>query len=406
MWVRAKRALPYAAVVLLSAWLASQPSGTGDWDTDSYPAVAALASGHVGDYLQATPMMGPVSTLVQAPFAALAGGGELEVYRWATFPCLLALGLLGLYLASIARRRGASTLAQVVIAVVPLLNPITFEALNFGHPEELLTAALAVAAIVSASEGHRTRAAILLGLAIASKQWAVIAVLPTLMALPAGRIRASAVAAGTAALLILPGLVAAPDGFMEVHEKAADTGRVVTPMSVWYPSASTVTETYRVDDNRLVAQVEEAPAAVGSLSHPLIILAAILIPCALALRRGRIGISGSDAVALFALLALLRCVLDPVDNLYYHAPLLLALVAWDALSPRNAPIRSLLGVGVAVVFARALHDLSDPAAFNLVYLAVALGLVCALVSSLFWRFDWTSVPVSAFFAPRSPNFRD
>ena len=406
MWPLAKRTLPYAAIVLLSAWLASRATSMGDWDTDSYPAVHALASGHLGAYFEATPMMGPFSTLVQAPFAALPGGDRLEVYRWAAFPCLLAVGFLGLYLASIGRRRGASPLAQAVLFAVPLINPITFEALRFGHPEELLTAALAVAAIASASEGHRTRAAILLGLAIASKQWAVIAVLPTLMALPAGRVRAAAVAAGVAALLILPGLAAAPGGFLEVNGKAADTGRVVTPLSIWYPAASATTETYHVDGRRLVAKVEEAPPFVGSLSHPLILLMAVALPVALALRRGRIGISGPDAMALFALLALLRCVLDPVDNLYYHAPLLLALVGWDAFSARGLPLRSLGAFAVALIFSRALHELADPNAFNLVYLGAVTGVGCALVSSLFWRFNWTSVPVPSLFAVRSPNFRD
>ncbi len=406
MWPLAKRTLPYAVILLLSALIASQASSTGDWDTDSYPAVHALASGDLATYLEATPMMGPVSTIVQAPFAAFSGGSELETYRWASVPCLLAVGFLGLYLASIGRRRGASPLAQVVLASVPLLNPITFEAMRFGHPEELLTAALAIAAIASASEGHRTRAAVLLGLAVASKQWALIAVLPTLMALPGGRLRAGVVAATVAVLLILPGMAAAPDGFLEVHEKAADTGRVVTPWSVWYPAASSVTETYQVDGHRLVAEVEEAPPAVGSLSHPLILLMAALLPLALALRRGGIWISGSDAMALFALLGLLRCALDPVDNFYYHAPLLLALVGWDAFSSRGLPLGSLVGLALALFFSHAWHNVSDPVAFNLLYLGIATGVGIALISSLFRPVQWTGVPVSAFFALRSPNFRD
>jgi len=406
MWPWAKRTLPYAAMVLISAWLASRAASMGDWDTDSYPAVHALASGQIGAYFEATPMMGPFSTLVQAPFAALSGGSQQELYRWASFPCLLAVGLLGLYLAAVARRRGASPLTQMVLALVPLLNPITFEAMKLGHPEELLASALAIAAIASASEGHRTRSAVLLGLAVASKQWALIAVLPALMALPGGRLRAAAIAAAVAALLMLPGVAAAPDGFMEVNGKAADTGRVVTPWSVWYPAASSVTETYRVDGRRLIAHVEEAPPLVGSLSHPLILLMAIGLPVALALRRGRVGLSGSEAMVLFALLALLRCALDPVDNFYYHEPLLLALVGWDAFTSCRLPLRSLAGVGVALIFARAWSNISDPVAFNLVYLAVATGLGYALVSSLFGRFGWTGVPVSAFFAERSPNFRD
>jgi hypothetical protein len=66
----------------------------------------------------------------------------------------------------------------------------------------------------------------------------------------------------------------------------------------------------------------------------------------------------------------------------------------------------LTGTAVSLLFWQAWHDLSDPAAFNLVYLAVAAGLGFALLSSLFRPFRWTGVAVTAVFAPRSPNFRD
>lgn len=402
----AKRGIPFVLIGLVSAWLASKSSGMGDWDTDTYSAVQALASGRIGAYLEATPMMGPFATVVQTPFVAISGATGLDAYRWASFPCLLAAGLLGLYLASLASRRGATRLAQLVLVVVCLVNPLTFEALENGHPEEILTAALAVGAIASAAENCRLRAAVLLGLAVASKQWAVIAVLPVLMALPGGRLRAGLTAAAIAAVLILPGFVAAPDAFFDVHEKAADTGRIVTPWSIWYPAASSVNETYEVDDRRLLAHVEEAPPLAGSLSHPLIVLLAFALPAVLALRRARIGISGSEAMALFALLALLRCALDPVGNLYYHEPLLLAVVGWDAFSTRTAPLRSLVGVAIALAFWQTWHDISDPAAFNIFYLAFAIPLGAVLASSVFGRFSWTGVPRMKVFAGLTPNSGD
>jgi len=87
---------------------------------------------------------------------------------------------------------------------------------------------------------------------------------------------------------------------------------------------------------------------------------------------------------------LLRCVLDPVDNLYYHEPLLLALIGWDAYVSRGLPLRALLAVGVALVFWRAWHHISDPAAFNLAYLGFAAVLGSALLSSLFKPFSGQS----------------
>ena len=379
----AKRWIPPALIVLLSACLASGIGSLGDWDSDSYPAVHALAAGHLGAYFEATPMMGPFATLVQAPFVAISGSTGLDAYRWAAFPCLLAAGLLGLWLAAVAGRRGAGWLAQALLAACCILNPLTLEALRGGHPEEILAAALAVGAISSAAEGRRRQAALMLGLAIASKQWAVIAVLPVLMALPARRLRAGLAAALVAGVLMLPGVIAAPASFMGVQEHAAATGRVVTPWSAWYPTASSVTETYIVDAERLVAHREEAPSAAGAFSHSLILLLALAVPAALALRRRWIEISGSEAMALFALLVLLRCALDPVDNLYYHGPLLLAVIGWDAYSSRDIPLRSLLGVAIALIFWQSSHNLSDPTSFNVTYLVFAAALFFTLLSSVF-----------------------
>ena len=168
---------------------------------------------------------------------AIAGADWLPQYQWASLPCLLAVGILGLYLAGIARRRGASGLTQLLIATLCLLNPITLEAFNSGHPEELLTAALAQLGLWPvAAEGRDRRAALLLGLAVASKQWAVIAAFPVLMALPnpATRLRTAVVAGGIAAAFVLPAVIAAPGSFADTQGNAASTGNVLLPWSVWY----------------------------------------------------------------------------------------------------------------------------------------------------------------------------
>jgi hypothetical protein len=401
-----ERLVPYALIGLLAAWLTTFAGPPGDWKIDAAPAVEALADGRVGDYLTSEALMGPFATLTQAPLVAISGAQDpTTAYPWGVFSCLLGAGFVGLYLARIAARRGAGRLTQVLLAGLPLLNPLTFEALDNGHPEEILTAALAVAAVAAAVEHRHQRTALLLGLAIASKQWAVIAILPALLALPTERVRTGIAAAAVAALLFLPGIIASPSSFLDVQTTAAGTGQVVTPWSVWYPAASSETEIYVVDGRTLVAEVENAPPLADPLSHPLIVLLAFAVPLAVAWRRG-LPLGASDAFALLALVALLRCVLDPVDNLYYHEPLLLALIGWDAFSSRGLPLRALVGTAVALLFWQAWHDLDDPAAFNAVYLAFALGLGCALVSSLFRPFHWTGVAVKALFAPRSPNFRD
>jgi uncharacterized membrane protein len=59
-------------------------------------------------------------------------------------------------------------------------------AVRLGHPEAL-TAALCVLAVVLARRDHWVVAAVVLGLAIATKQWAVVAIVPALLAAP-GRV--------------------------------------------------------------------------------------------------------------------------------------------------------------------------------------------------------------------------
>ncbi|HET9198607.1 MAG TPA: glycosyltransferase 87 family protein [Solirubrobacterales bacterium] len=405
MQLRLGKWMPYALIGCLAAWLSTLAGDPADWETDAAPAVQALADAHVGTYLSAKAMMGPFATLVQAPSVAVSGAQGSAAYPWAVFPCLLIAGSVGLYLARVAARRGAGRLTQALIATLFLLNPLTFEAIDNGHPEEILTAALAVAAVAAAAEHRSRRTALLLGLAIASKQWAVIAILPALMALPALRLRTGAMAAAVASLLLLPGFVASPSSFLGVQGEAAGTGQVVTPWSAWYPAAASETEVYVVDGRRLVAEVENAPGLADPLSHPLIVLLALAVPLAVALRRG-LPLGASNAFALLALLALMRCALDPVDNLYYHEPLLLALIGWDAFSCRGLPLRALAATGVALLFWQAWHNLSDPVSFNAVYLTFAFALGCVLCSSLFRPFRWTGVPVPSFFEARSPNFRD
>ena len=390
-----KRCLPYGLVVLASAWIASTVSVPGDWPVDSWPAVHALAQGRVGDYLAAKPMMGPLATFVQTPFAALGGDEALSAYRWASLPCLLAVGTLGLYLASIARRRGASRTSQALIAALCLINPLTFEALENGHPEELLAAALAVGAVATASEGRERRAAVLLGLALASKQWAVIAILPTLMALPNRRLRAALAAVGVAAVLTLPAVIAAPTSFWSTQSNAASAQAFVTPWSVWYPVAEVSREVHHVDGMRLTGVVHRAPPLVASLTHPLIVLLAFALPLGLVAYRRRFRLSGEGAMALLALLALLRCALEPPDNLYYHEPLLIALLGWDALAARGLPVRGMAGAAVALLFWRWAPGESDPSTFNAVYIAVMATTAFAIAMASF-RYGRRTPTVTGF----------
>ncbi|MGN6587591.1 MAG: glycosyltransferase 87 family protein [Solirubrobacterales bacterium] len=392
-----KRWGPCLLVGVVSAWLATRATSIGDWGADGGPAVEALAAGHVGEYLRWSGLTGPFATAVQAPFVALSGGSGAAAYQWAVFPCLFGAGLVGLYLGRVVRRRGGSQPAQVLLPLLFLLNPITFEALRNGHPEEILTAALLVAALAAAAERHSMGAALFLGLAVASKQWAVIGALPVLLVLPAHRLKTGIIAAAIAGALFLPSIVASPDSFLGAQKVASGTPQngVAGPLSAWYPMASSTTVVSSVHGEHFVAHVEHAPELAASVSHSLIVLLALALPLVVAWRRG-LPLSPSDGFALLALLALLRCVLDPVDNLYYHEPLLLAFVGWDAVSPRTAPLRTLLAVAAALVLSSAWRGDTGLSALNAVYLLGTGALGAWLVSSLFGWIPWTRVQKTQF----------
>jgi hypothetical protein len=79
-----------------------------------------------------------------------------------------------------------------------------------------------------------------------------------------------------------------------------------------------------------------------------------------------------DALALLALLFLLRAVLDPVNNLYYHVPFLLSLTAWEALARRGIPLASILCSATIYYTLYKAGWTGDLALRNALYLAATL----------------------------------
>ena len=84
-----------------------------------------------------------------------------------------------------------------------MLSPMTIGARLGGHPEELLAGALCVGAVLGALHDRPLLAGALLGLALGTKQWTLVAVVPVFIACRAGRIRMLAVAAAVGAPLAL-----------------------------------------------------------------------------------------------------------------------------------------------------------------------------------------------------------
>ena len=354
-------------------WLGLLGFVFSDYETEAAPAFAALVRGDLSQFLARCPAYGG-SLILRAPFALAAdglGGGNVAVFRAVGIPCLLAGVVLGAVLAAglLARGAGRATVATVVCLCA--VNPITLRALDIGHPEELLGAALSAGAVLAALRGRSTLAGVLLGLAVANKAWALLAVGPVVLALQADRRRALVIAGAIATAFVAPLLLAgSPSGHPGA---AAGTGVIFQPWQVWWFLGSTG-EVIRGGDGLVKEGYRMGPGWVSPISHPLIV--ALVVPLSLVAWRRR-----SDPLLLLALLFVLRCVLDPWNTDYYALPAIIALVAWEATNFDRPPVLAL-----ALTMATwATWEWVVPAATadveSLVYLAWSLP----LVGLLGWR---------------------
>lgn len=355
-----------------------------DYFHDAGGAIDSLVRGDIESFFASQPLMGSFSLLLRAPFVALVfHESESTVYLAGAIPCLLATLVLGNVLARLLAERGQPVAIQGLAAGLAVINPITFKALHWGHPEELLTAALCVGAVLAAMRQRTILAGVLLGLALATKQWAVIAVLPALLAAPERRLQLGAVAAAIACLLTLPMMLGDPGQFQAVTESAggAVSGAAqTTPWNVWWPLADAADLPGR-------GTLFIAPDWVPRISHPVIVAIGVLLAFLLWRRRER---RPEDALLLLALVFLLRCLLDNWNIDYYHAPFLLSLLAWETARRPGLPYLSMavvmaLSISFWPLFTKVFTG-SAPYAptLNAIYLAWTLPLAAYLALELYW----------------------
>jgi Glycosyltransferase family 87 len=333
------------ALSLAMLWAWSWPAGGSDYALEALPALTALLHGHIATFFSTAPSYG-ASLVLRAPFAlpgSLAGGGVLLVYRLAALPCVLALAALGAWLACNLRRAGGSLTAAVLALALCAANPIAYRVLELGHPEELLGAALCAVAVLVAIRGRAVWAGLLLGVAIANKQWALLAVGPVLVALPAGRWRAMIIAGVVAGGFEAPLLLSAPTVMSGTSRLVvSDTGAIFHPWQIfwflgarghWLPAMGTsIARGFRVP-----------PPWLGGRAHLLIVWLGVPLTLLAMWRRTR----REDALLLLALLMLLRCWLDPWDVVYYTLPFIVALLAWEITVERRVPLLALAATAAA-----------------------------------------------------------
>jgi hypothetical protein len=377
------------------AWLGLYGFAWSDYETEARPAFEALAHGHVLGFLRLAPAYGG-SLVERAPFALLPGlwgGGSLAVYRMVALPCLLATAVLGLWLVSRMRSQGRSTLARALALGVCVANPITLRALELGHPEELLGGCLCVAAVLLATRStsgrdHSLLAGILLGLAIANKEWALVVTGPVLLALPPGRrIRCLLAASATAAVVLAPLALVGSGGFLSNTAAAATptaaASIVFKPWQVWWffghHSALALGPSGLPQPGY---RVGPAWASVGS--HPLVLASALALAAALWKRSRQAALGEQRALLALVLVLLLRCLLDTWDESYYLLPFLFALLAWElSQDTRRPPVLALAGSALVWISFQWLPEHASADAQAALFLAWSLPLAVWIGVRLF-----------------------
>ena len=377
------------------AWLGLYEFTWTDYETEAQPSFSALTHGHVLEFLRLAPAYGG-SLVERAPFALLPGlwgGGQLAVYRMVALPCLLAVAALGVWLCARMRAAGRPALWQGIVLGVCVVNPLTLQALEQGHPEELLGAALCVFAVLAAARGRLLWAAVLLGLAIANKEWALLAIGPVLLALPSQseepRWRQMALclagAGAVTGLVIAPLMLASGGGFAaSAHTVAVSSGTLFQPWQAFWFFGWHGSVVYR--EGVAMHGYRVGPGWTSTISHPSIVVVGLGAAAALWLQRNRrlgaVALSQRDALLLFAFVLLLRCLLDTWDIGYYMLPCLIGLTSWEALcESRKPPILALVGIVVPwlILKSAATHGASpDLQAALFLLWTVPLGALMAL----------------------------
>jgi hypothetical protein len=360
---------------------ALRPADVADYVRDAGPSLHPLITGNLGAALAHQPAMGWFAILFRAPFAFFARhAGSLVEYRVGSIPCVLVLAALGVWLAVQMRREHARFAACALVVGVAVLSPMNWHALVTGHPEELLGAALCVASVLAAASGRNPLAAgVLLGLALATKQWAVLAAGPALLAAPRGRARIATAAIAVGGALTLAPVLAGSHQLLSPAATVYGSTSSIMPASVWWPLG----HAHEVHTAGISVEARTMSQSLANLTHPLIVMLGILLPLALFARTRRRAVPRETALTLLALLFLLRCVLDPMTVGYYHVPLLVSLLALEALHRRGLPLLTLISNAVLWLLVARVPWGLEPARVAAIYLAWALPLAAYLAAKVY-----------------------
>ena len=378
--VRSVYALPAALAALavtIVGWLSLTGYAWSDYDDEARTAVDALVAGDVHGFLVNSPIYGG-SLLIRAPFAlvpSMWGGGELAIYRALAAPCLIAAALLAAFVAGRMRAAKAGPVAWGTALLVLAGNPITLRALEMGHPEELLVSVMCIGAVLLAAARRPVPAAVLIGVAVAAKPWALLAVPAVILLADGRRVRTMAIALAAAAVVVAPFAVADAGSVRQKTTAAGATSQIFQPWQVfWFAGSSG--HVVRGIDGTVKPGYRQAPGWLSGVTRPLILLMAPALALLMWRRRGPAGFD--DVLLLLGLTFVLRCLLDPWNSIYYAIPAIFAIATWEGAVRRRVPAVSLVVSVLVWLTFKWLPDRAPADAQSLIYLAWTVPLVAGL----------------------------
>ena len=362
-----------AITVLVLAVVVHEPVlGRGDFGLEAWPAYALLMGGDVEGFWRASPGYTTFVVGVGAPSALIAdtfGWGPEAVFRLTAIPGIAVLTALAVHLATTAysmSRRGAWAVLFLATG-----GPVTWLALDFGHPEDLLAAGAAVGAVLASLRGRSVVTVMLLVVAVAAKQWAVLAILLAAACAPRGGVRIALGAGVGAMIIVMAQYVSHPVSASSM----TSTSTLFHTRQIWYPFGVEVPfGTAGVGPNERMA-----PPWLQGLTRPLTVLLAVAIAGGWWLRRIAGRVQAHDVLLILALVFLVRCLFDPWNIAYYHLPMLLSIVAWEVNARRRAPWLSAAVALAVFVGALRWRTLGGPVAYG-TYIGWTLPLAAFLLT--------------------------
>jgi hypothetical protein len=375
---RSSRSALTIAAAILACWLATfivifhwkGVDVPDDFTNEAWQSYIALAHGNIAEFLHSAPAYWG-SLVLRAPFTLVGnalGSNWRNAYFWSALPCLAAPALLWGWLRdadlAVGKLRDRDWL---VSPLGPLLavNPVIWFCILLGHPEEILGGALVIAAVILAARGSTSTAVVLMCLAVFNKSWALVALPVVLAVLPAERVKGFGLTLATLAILLGPGTLFRSGVGGAAGSLGSGASGIFYPQQLWWWLG---------------------PSPWLSVhAHEFIVALSVACAAGWVLRTRRSSLSEPqrmrEGMLLLALVLLLRCALDPWNNIYYSVPFLMSLYVLDLGRLPRASI--VMTAGIFLVTAPLNAGALTANQYAIAYQALVVPVILLLLLRLF-----------------------